>query len=486
MKRAFFLLFIGSALLLLSSCAETNVDAIRGGAVQVDDYRDFIGTEEQVWKALINALSEKEIIKTFDRGSGLVVTDYGTVEDRELEAIKTLLLAMTYKYSYTVNLLPQSGNKTRLKVKVNLLGQQVGFYEREVHDISIEKYLTKDLFDRVCRFLSPGNPYGCSFVQAKNDVAQRQAPYVNRPPPSRAFTGDPQTRTVQQRLLHLGYAPGQPDGKMGRKTRRAIMRFQKDNGLTAHSKLDMMTLQALGVNGVPERAPQPVAGKKTVSPPQNAITPDRQPEQPEPASEKGEPAETVVTDTPPQKQDSQVEEPLKEYRYVTLSPTIVKKENNVMSDNLGKIAENSNIIVLQEGTTWHKVKFKKQTGYVLATVVEKRKGKEKNKTAQEETPTTKQHENRKKRAARPVAEKKVSPAPPAQKPAPAPEPESIGTGTINGVTHLYAKPSVMASKQLKINQGKTVEVYGEQKGFYKVKIGNKEGFVYKDFVDIGK
>ncbi len=485
MKRAFFLLFIGLAFLFLSSCAETNVDTIRGGVVQINDYRDFIGTEGQVWKALISALSEKEIIKTFDRGSGLVVTEYGTVAGRELKAIKTLLLATTYKYSYTVNLLSRSGNRTRIKVKVNLLGQQVGFYEREVSDVAVEKYLTKDLFDRVCSSLSPGNPYGCSDSQAKSNFSQRQTPSVNRLPSSQKITGNSRTRAVQQRLLDLGYDPGQADGKMGKKTRNAIIRFQKDNRLTAHSKLDMITLQTLGVNGVPEKVPQLAVEKKRVSPPQDLIDPDKQPEQDKPVPEGGEQIKTVFADTPSSKQGSQVEKAFTEHIYITLSPTIVKKEDSVMSENLGKIAENSNIIVLQEGGTWHKVRFKQQTGYILANLVEKRKGGEKNNTAQEETPTKKQREDRKKSATQPIAEERVKTVPAAQNPAPIPEPKSIGMGTINGATYLYSKPSVISSKQLKLRQGKRVEIYDEQKGFYKIKIGKKKGFVYKDFVDIG-
>ncbi len=494
MKKNIFLLFIGSTLLLLSSCAETNVDTIRGGTIQVNDYRDFIGSEDRVWKALINALSEKEIIKVFDRGSGLVVTDYGTVAGRELEAVKTLLLAMTYKYSYTVNLLPQAGNKTRIRVKVNLLGQQVGFYEREVSDIAVEKYLTKDLFDRICNSLSPGNPYGCSEQnQARSNYSQKQSSYVNRPSSFQNHKGDPLTRSVQQRLRNLGYAPGPVDGKMGNKTRNAIIRFQKDNGLTAHSKLDMVTLQALGVNGVPEPVPQQFADNERISLPKGSISPDSQIEQSGPALKNEIAEETVAAVTLPAGQDSNAEKLTNGYHYVTLSQTIVKKEKNVMADNLGKIPENSDIIVLQEGMTWHTIRFKNQTGYVLAALVDKREGEasvdkqNEEEIFKEEIPAKKQLEDRKISVASPVVEQKVETTPALQKQKPASEePESIGTGTVNGVTHLYVKPSVMSSKHMKLNGGETVEIYGEQKGFYEVKINNREGFVYKDFVDTDK
>ncbi len=476
MRRSFLLLVICSALLI--SCAETNVDTIRGGVIQVDDYRDFSGTERQVWDALVSALSEKEIIKTFDHGSGLIVTDYGTVDGRELEAFKTLLLAKTYKYSYTVNLQRRSSNTTRIKVKVNLIEQQVGFYKRETRDIAVEKYLTKDLFDRVCRFLSPGNPYNCTNQRARRNTFEQQTKYDNNSslPPQKS-TGNAQTRAVQQRLLQLGYAPGPADGQMGKKTRNAIMRFQEDNGLTAHSKLDRTTLQTLGVGGIPESAPQKVADKKAKSSAQEAVNADRQTRQPLTALEKNQPSQTP-------KQDSQIDDNLKGYSYVTLSPTIVKKEASVMSKDLGKIAENSPVIVLQEGATWHKVRFQNQQGYVLATVIKRSKTAGKHNEIPAKNSTKKAYTKSTEKKARPVTEKKLKKTPAPQKQTPPQKTESIGRGIITGPTNLYAKPSVMSSKKMKIKQGNTVEIYGEQKDFYQVKVGGEKGFVYKDFVEI--
>ncbi len=504
MKKAFCLLFIGLASLCLVSCVGTNVNTMKGGAVQNGAYRDFIGTEEQVWVALINALSKEEVIKAFDCGKGLVVTDYRKVADKEVQTKKS-----TYKYSYTVNVLPQQAGKTRVTVQVTLRSQHADFYKREVGDLVVEKSLTRDLFARICRSLSSdtGNTNGCLDYQARRNLPQRQTSDGNRKSSSQKFAGNPQTRSVQQRLLDLGYAPGKVDGKMGKKTRKAIIHFQKDKGLAAHSKLDRKTLQALGVNGPPESVPQPVADKKTISRAQAPLNSDKQPEQTKPAAERQKRTETGVAGTPPSKQDFQVRKFVKGYRYVTLSPTIVKKEDNVMADTLGKIAENSNIEVLREGTTWHTIRFKNQTGYVLAALVDKRKeeasaGKQgEDDIFEEETSAGKQQEDdifaeeasagrqgedRKKGATPPVVEQKVKTAPAVQKQVPGPGPESIKTGTVNAVTHLYAKPSVISSKHVRLNEGETVEIYGEQKGFYQVKMNNREGFVYKDFVDIGK
>ncbi len=534
MKTASYLLFIGLVLLLLTSCAGPKVDAMKGGAVQNGTYRDFIGTEEQVWVALINALSKEEVIKAFDCGKGLVVTDYRTVAGKEVQT-KT----PSYKYSYTVNVLPQQADITGVRVQVTLRSQHADFYKREGSDIEVERSLTRDLFTRICRSLPSGSgkSSGCSDYQAKSNPSQKQAPYISRQASSQKLTGNPQTRSVQQRLLDLGYAPGKVDGKMGKKTRKAIMRFQNDKGLPAHSKLDRKTLQALGVNGVPEPVPQPVADKKTISSSQDSLNSDKRPEQTKPAAERQKRTETAVPRTPASKKGSRVRKSVNEYRYITLSPTIVKKEDNVMADTLGKIAENSDIKVLREGTTWYTIRFKNQTGYVLAALVDKRKkeasagkqgdddifeeeasaGKQDDDDVfeeetsagkqgeddifeeetfagkqgdddvfEEEVSARKQREDRKKGTVPSVTEQQVKTVPAVQKQTPAPEPEPFKTGTVNAVTHLYAKPSVISSKYVKLDEGETVEIYGEQKGFYQVKINDREGFVYKDFVDIGK
>jgi hypothetical protein len=58
------------------------------------------------------------------------------------------------------------------------------------------------------------------------------------------------SRTVyhaQMRLLHKGYNPGPTDGVMGRKTQRAIAKFQWDKGLSVTASLDRPTRRALGL-----------------------------------------------------------------------------------------------------------------------------------------------------------------------------------------------------------------------------------------------
>ena len=51
---------------------------------------------------------------------------------------------------------------------------------------------------------------------------------------------------VQKRLAELGYEPGPADGIMGKMTKKAIKKFQKDNDLSPTGKIDNDTKNKLG------------------------------------------------------------------------------------------------------------------------------------------------------------------------------------------------------------------------------------------------
>ncbi len=55
------------------------------------------------------------------------------------------------------------------------------------------------------------------------------------------------TKEVQQALKDKGEDPGAIDGIMGRKTRAAVRKFQKSNGLKVTGTLDNQTEEKLGV-----------------------------------------------------------------------------------------------------------------------------------------------------------------------------------------------------------------------------------------------
>lgn len=63
--------------------------------------------------------------------------------------------------------------------------------------------------------------------------------------PPMAETPDAGVSGAQKRLLNLGYAIGEADGKLGPITRAAIRAFQREHGLEVHGQLDDSTLTTL-------------------------------------------------------------------------------------------------------------------------------------------------------------------------------------------------------------------------------------------------
>lgn len=65
---------------------------------------------------------------------------------------------------------------------------------------------------------------------------------------------------AQEKLRSMGYQPGTADGVMGKKTAKALKKFQKDKGLQPTGKLDNKTLNLIFVlTGGSLQAAEPVA-----------------------------------------------------------------------------------------------------------------------------------------------------------------------------------------------------------------------------------
>ena len=74
------------------------------------------------------------------------------------------------------------------------------------------------------------------------------APEAARPAAPAAPVMTPEAESVariQEALKRAGYDPGPSDGKMGHKTKSALMAFQKDNGLKPDAVLGPQTLAKL-------------------------------------------------------------------------------------------------------------------------------------------------------------------------------------------------------------------------------------------------
>jgi peptidoglycan hydrolase-like protein with peptidoglycan-binding domain len=58
-----------------------------------------------------------------------------------------------------------------------------------------------------------------------------------------------QIRQVQMVLIEKGFDIGEPDGRLGPRTKRALIAFQRQQGFQASGQIDSRTMTALGVSG---------------------------------------------------------------------------------------------------------------------------------------------------------------------------------------------------------------------------------------------
>lgn len=87
-----------------------------------------------------------------------------------------------------------------------------------------------------------------------------------RRPAKAPATPDGNVRDVQEQLKALGYHEvGTIDGKMGPRTRAAILAFRVDNGLPLEPKIDKVLLEAIADGAPREVAPERATGKPVES-----------------------------------------------------------------------------------------------------------------------------------------------------------------------------------------------------------------------------
>ena len=95
---------------------------------------------------------------------------------------------------------------------------------------------------------------GCDFIYGilQREGAQEKKIIGDIPP----FTYNPKVEEIQQILEDFGYSSGKVDGKFGPNTRKAVEKFQKEQGLKVTRFVDQATwkkLQALKNTGLIER-----------------------------------------------------------------------------------------------------------------------------------------------------------------------------------------------------------------------------------------
>jgi peptidoglycan hydrolase-like protein with peptidoglycan-binding domain len=87
----------------------------------------------------------------------------------------------------------------------------------------------------------PNQSKGELFIDTNKEVISGVAEEAQR------FANKSTVYDVQKKLKEKGYDPGSIDGIYGKKTEKAICKFQKDNGINPTGEIDEVTLKALGI-----------------------------------------------------------------------------------------------------------------------------------------------------------------------------------------------------------------------------------------------
>lgn len=242
---------------MLSSCADKNSQPIVQDYAVANEYT-FAVSYDNAWKGTVQAISEEERIHSLERESGLIVTEYKTINNLVQSLIHTSMFGRVYKNGYTVHLSEVASGQTRIKVRSNLTLEQLALTHGELHDDSIESYMRQELFRKICINLYQDARKCTTLFPDYHQVSvacsvpppTSEAPLAGQPTPPPRVAAKAlvvQVKQVQQALIKAGYEPGPVDGLMGQKTRAAILRFQKDKGVEGSGYINQATMVALGL-----------------------------------------------------------------------------------------------------------------------------------------------------------------------------------------------------------------------------------------------
>ncbi|AGF77299.1 SH3 domain-containing protein,putative peptidoglycan binding protein [Desulfocapsa sulfexigens DSM 10523] len=164
-------------------------------------------------------------------------------------------------------------------------------------------------------------------------------------PPAREYRGiisgvkrhyNPQLKSVQELLIQQDYNPGTADGLMGRNTRIALEKYQRDHNLLVTGRLDNATLNALGLHASAEYISQ----KSSV-----------------------DVADIEIS-------EEYAEESIPTY-IKTIGVTYLQLENTIYAAVLAKIPADTVLQVISQHGEWYKVAYQKQVGFVLGESVQR-------------------------------------------------------------------------------------------------------------------
>jgi hypothetical protein len=209
----------------------SNIQHVQSVETAVVKQKTYNTPFEKVWNATQRALSENETFKVLDKSSKIMVTEFRTVDSKELSLVQTYFLGKTYKSSYTVNFIQHSIGKTDVRVNVKLQAVQVVLLAREESNENVEAYLRKNIFDKIESNLSLGR----TTLSDKNSSIKNE----------NIIAPEMTIAEMQQRLLDLGYQAGPADGIAGNRTIAALKKFQRDNNLPVTGRLNNETISNL-------------------------------------------------------------------------------------------------------------------------------------------------------------------------------------------------------------------------------------------------
>jgi hypothetical protein len=263
--RTIYLVFLFSLLaVLFSACADRTSRPIAKDYNVPTEYT-FAVPFDTAWKKTVQALTADERITALDRESGLLVTEYKSINNLVYTLVPNPMFGRVYKNGYTIHLDRLSPEQTRIEVRSSLILEELAFYQHQLDNAEIKAFMRQELFRRICMNLHR-DVGDCATL-----FPDLLAVSVSCPSPQQAQLQDESqgqeqktsqvadklivvpVKKLQQALVRNGYEPGPLDGVMGEKTKAALSRFQNDKGIEGGGAINAITLQALGFHPTTER-----------------------------------------------------------------------------------------------------------------------------------------------------------------------------------------------------------------------------------------
>ena len=240
---------------IMSSCAGKDAVDVATRYPVPAEYT-FAAPFDNVWQGTVRAIAEEERIQVLDEESGLLVTEYRSINTLVQFFEKKPLFGKVYKNGYTVKVQADGSGATRVILRSRLLVENVLGGDSPLADEALSAYMRQELFRKICFNLMP-DPRQCPVLfpdyhqlsvsctaPASTSSLSDTAPSpgaATRQENSKKLT----VKELQQALIKAGYEPGPVDGRMGPKTRSSLQRFQQDKGLAVTGDIDWETLQLL-------------------------------------------------------------------------------------------------------------------------------------------------------------------------------------------------------------------------------------------------